>query len=143
METYRKEPSYQISYRYRRILVPIDGSETSLLALEFALDMALRYGSKITVLHAYCKGEEKSLDEINRKIKERASRYNTSVDIKTILYDSTNNSAASVIVREALEGGYDAVVMGARGKSSNEEIIIGSVALAVIMHIPSTIILVR
>lgn len=143
MDSYRREPSYLISYRYRRILVPVDGSETSLLALDFAIDMAIRYGSKVTVAYAYCEGDEKHLDEIRSKVKERASRYNVSVDVKPLAYESSNNSAASVIVKEALEGGYDAVVMGARGKSSNEEIMLGSVALAVVTHVPSTIILIR
>jgi nucleotide-binding universal stress UspA family protein len=65
------------------------------------------------------------------------------VDVKPLIYDPLSSSAASVIVKEALEGGYDAVVMGARGKSSNEDLLLGSVALAVVMHVPSTIILVR
>ena len=143
MELYRKEPTYQISYRYRRILVPIDGSETSLMALEFALDMAIRYGSKIVVVYAYCEGDDRALDEVRKKVKERASKYNANVDVKPLVYDPLNSSAASVIVKEALEGGYDAVVMGARGKSSNEDLLLGSVALSVVTHVPSTIILVR
>jgi nucleotide-binding universal stress UspA family protein len=143
MEIYRKEPTYQISYRYRRILVPIDGSETSMMALEFALDMAIRYGSKVTVVHAYCEGDEQAFNEVRGKVKERASKYNANVDVKPLIYDPLSSSAASVIVKEALEGGYDAVVMGARGKSSNEDLLLGSVALAVVMHVPSTIILVR
>jgi len=143
LELYRKEPTYQISYRYRRILVPIDGSETSLMALEFALDMAIRYGSKIVVVYAYCEGDDRALDEVRKKVKERASKYNANVDVKPLVYDPLNSSAASVIVKEALEGGYDAVVMGARGKSSNEDLLLGSVALSVVTHVPSTIILVR
>lgn len=143
MELYKKEPTYQISYRYRRILVPIDGSETSLMALEFALDMAIRYGSKIVVVYAYCEGDDRALDEVRKKVKERASKYNANVDVKPLVYDPLNSSAASVIVKEALEGGYDAVVMGARGKSSNEDLLLGSVALSVVTHVPSTIILVR
>jgi nucleotide-binding universal stress UspA family protein len=34
-----------------RILVPIDGSETSLRAANTAVDLAKRYGASITVLH--------------------------------------------------------------------------------------------
>lgn len=143
MSTYRPEPSYKISFRYRRLLVPVDGSEPSMLALEFALDMAQRYGSKITVLHAYPIGEEKSLKDVRDKVQARATRYNANLDVRAIPYDPATSSAASAIVKEALEGGYDAVILGARGRSSSEEVMIGSVALAVVTHVPSNIILVR
>jgi len=143
MALYKSEPSYRISYRYRKILVPVDGSETSMLALEFALDMASRYGSKIIVAHAYCAGEEEAAEEVIKMARERAAKYNANIDVKKLPFDAQSNSAASAIVKEALEGGYDAVIMGARGRSSNEDIVLGSTALAVVTHVPSTVIIVR
>lgn len=138
-----QEPTYRISYKFRRVLVPVDGSESSMLALEFALDMAMRYGSRVTVLFA-CPGNERELAESVRKnVIERAAKYNVIVDLKVMPFEVSTGSPASVVVKEALEGGYDAVVLGARGRTVSEELLIGSVALAVVAHVPSTVILVR
>lgn len=138
-----QEPSYKISYKFRRVLVPVDGSESSMLALEFALDMAMRYGSKVTVLFACPENEKELAESVRKNVAERAARYNTIVDLKIIRFDVNTDSPASVVVKEALEGGYDAVVLGARGRSVSEDLLIGSVALAVVTHVPSTVILIR
>ena len=140
-----KEPFYTLSFKFRKILVPIDGSEYSLLALDFALDMAQRYGSKVVVLHVYNKSsdEKKRAEAIIEKARKRASKFPSPVEYKLRAYDSSESSTASEIVEEALEGGYDVVVMGARGTSISDEVQIGSTALAVVTGVPATIILVR
>uniref|UniRef100_A0A7J3ZN67 Universal stress protein n=1 Tax=Fervidicoccus fontis TaxID=683846 RepID=A0A7J3ZN67_9CREN len=140
-----KEPFYALSFKFRKVLVPIDGSEYSLLALDFALDMAQRYGSKIVVLHVHSKGasEEKMAEAIMERARKRASKFSSPVEYKVRAYDPSESSLASEIVKEALEGGYDAVVMGARGTSISEEVQIGSTALAVVTGVPATIVLVR
>lgn len=47
---YVREPTYEVSYMFKRILVPVDGSSHSIKALNVAIDFAKRYGSVIVAL---------------------------------------------------------------------------------------------
>jgi len=135
-------PSYTISFYYRKILVPIDGSETSLRALHVAVDIAQRYGSKVVVVYAKPKNTELGEDPII-KAKERLKETPVNITYKYIEFDPRNDSASSALLREILEEGYDLVVIGARGKSLFGEINIGSTTLAVVVNAPTSVFIVR
>ncbi|MCS7128436.1 MAG: universal stress protein [Sulfolobales archaeon] len=139
---YVREPSYEISFMYRRILVPIDGSESSLRALDFALDLSKRFGSKIVVLNAKPRGLALS-DEAIEKARRRAEGRGVSIEYKVKEIDPINESPSSCILSEIMSGGYDMVVMGARGRSLIIEPNIGSTALEVVVSSPITIVIVR
>ncbi len=141
--TYIREPTYGISFRFRKILVPMDGSENSLMALELALDMSQRYGSKITVLYVYGDDDQKEADKVIEKARRKADKFGLPVEYKTKKFKKTESSVATEVVKESIEGGYDAIIMGARGTTVSEEIQVGSTALAVVNASPITIILVR
>ena len=130
------EPSYKVSFWFRKILVPIDGSENSLKALDLALDFNMRYGSEITVLHV-C--ENCDQDKI-RKLVEKRIKGKVNFNLRRL---NNETSASNEILQEINEGNYDAVIMGARGLTSNPDIITGSVTLAVITNAPVTVITVR
>ncbi|WFO75077.1 universal stress protein [Desulfurococcaceae archaeon MEX13E-LK6-19] len=140
--SYKPEPTYEISFLFRRILVPIDGSENSYRALDFAADIARRYGSKLVVYHVVVKGlrEEKDPIEVAKK---RLEKYGLMVEYKTIEIDPAESSVAKAIIDELNTGNYDMVVMGARGRSLSAEINLGSTALAVSIHSPVTVVIVR
>ncbi len=138
---YYVEPTYRISYRFRRILVPVDGSEPSLTALDLALDFAQRYGSKVTVLHVSTSKDE--AEKVLEKARKRAERYTTPIQYKYRTYNPSEGSVAGEIIAEILQGGYDAVFLGARGTTLSEDIHIGSTALAVLANTPITIVVVR
>ncbi len=139
--TYVREPMYELSFRFRRILVPVDGSELSLRALELALDLARRYGSRITVLHVKPTGasEKQVLD----KVKERIENKGIPVSIKVREINPVKESIAKKILDELAEESYDIVVLGARGLTVSEELNIGSTALAVAINSTTTTIIVR
>ncbi len=139
--TYVREPMYELSFRFRRILVPVDGSELSLRALELALDLARRYGSRITVLHVKPTGanEKQVLD----KVKERIENKGIPVSIKVKEINPIKESIAKKILDELAEGSYDIVVLGARGLTVSEELNIGSTALTVAINSTTTTIIVR
>ena len=138
---YIPEPTYRISYLFRRILVPVDGSENSFRALEVALDFAKRYGSKVTVLHVAEGGIDTS--KIRSSVEERARKAGLSVEFKVRRYSPATSSVANEIVQEVVEGGYDLVVMGARGSTANEDLLVGSTVLAVLVNAPTSIMVVR
>ncbi|OYT38175.1 MAG: universal stress protein UspA [Desulfurococcales archaeon ex4484_58] len=139
---YREAPTYEISFMFRKILVPVDGSENSLKALELALDLAKHYGSSVHAVFVKPRNVDLGFDPIS-KAKKRIKEKGVDVDFKTLEYDPSNSSVASTILNEIVEGNYDLVVMGARGRTLSSEIDIGSKALAIASNSPVTVIIVR
>ncbi|ABM80786.1 universal stress protein [Hyperthermus butylicus] len=135
------EPSYAISYLFRRILVPVDGSESSMRALEVALDFARRYGSKVSVLHVHAPGADTKA--IREAIEKRVRDKGVAVDIKFKEYNPQTSSVANEIISEIIEGGYDLVVLGARGNTANEDLMIGSVALSITINSATSVMIIR
>ncbi|MEM4557800.1 MAG: universal stress protein [Desulfurococcaceae archaeon] len=138
----REGPSYAISFYFRRILVPVDGSETSLKALLVAADFAQRYGSRITVVYAKPKGFVEAEDPL-AKAKERLKDVSVDVVYKQLEYDHLSDSPQSALLREILSGGYDLVIIGARGKTALSEANIGGVALFLATNAPVSLFIVR
>ncbi len=132
------EPTYKVSFWFRKILVPIDGSENSLKALDLAIDFNMRYGSEITVVHV-CENCDK--DRIKKLIEMRTKgKINYVFKVRHL---TNETSQSNEILQEINEGNYDAVIMGARGLTTNPDIITGSVTMAVIANAPVTVITVR
>jgi nucleotide-binding universal stress UspA family protein len=121
--------------------VPIDGSETSFRALDIALDFAQRYGSKITALYVHSRNDDPS--KVEEAIKKHIEKKGVKVEIKTRSYEPSISSVANEIISEIIEGGYDLVILGARGNTANEDLIIGSVALSVVVNSAVSVMLVR
>ncbi len=140
--TYLLEPSYELGFRFRKILVPIDGSESSLKALDLSVDLAKRYGSKITVIHVRVSGTSSSKDILD-KAKKRVENKGLPVSFKEIEIDYNGSSISKAILDEIIDGGYDLVVLGARGMTVSEELNIGSVATSIVLNAPTTVIIVR
>ncbi len=132
------EPTYKVSFWFRKILVPIDGSENSLKALDLAIDFNMRYGSEITVLHV-C--ESCDPDKIKKLVEKRTKgKVNYFLKVRNL---TSETSPSNEILQEINEGNYDAVIMGARGLTTNPDIITGSVTIAVVANAPVTVITVR
>lgn len=140
--TYLLEPSYELGFRFRKILVPIDGSESSLKALDLSVDLAKRYGSKITVIHVRISGLSSTKDVLD-KAKKRVENKGLPVFFKEVEIDYKDSSISKAILDEIIEGGYDLVVLGARGMTVSEELNIGSVATSITLNSPTTVIIVR
>jgi nucleotide-binding universal stress UspA family protein len=140
--TYIREPTYEISFLFRKVLVPVDGSASSFRALDIAVDYAKRYGSKITILIVN-DGSLNNVEKLAKKVKDKAISAGISPQVKTVKLDVTTSSTASKVVEEVIEGGYDLVILSARGKSANPDISIGSVALSVIINSPVSVLLIR
>lgn len=140
--SYKPEPTYEISFLFRRILVPTDGSENSYRALDFAADIARRYGSKLVVYYVSIKGVKEDKNPVE-EAKKRLEKYGLMVEYKTVEIDPGESSIAKAIIDELNSGNYDMVVMGARGRSLSAELNLGSTTLAVAVHSPVTVVIVR
>ncbi|MCY0873938.1 MAG: universal stress protein [Acidianus infernus] len=132
-------PTYTVSLWFRRILVPVDGSENSMRALELATDFSLRYGSKVTVIHVCSTCEE--AEYVKKKVEERIGDK-IDYDFK-IIKMSNDSSVPNEILKVINEDTFDAVIMGSRGTSVNSDINIGSTVLSVAANASITVIIVR
>jgi len=137
---YVSPPTYAVSFLFRKILIPYDGSDNSRRALDIGIDFAKRYGSRLVVLIV----EEAGIDieKLIKFVKELASREGVEIDVKT-RKPNVYSSTANEILREIIEGGYDLVILGARGNTINEDLLIGSIALATIINAPISVMVVR
>jgi nucleotide-binding universal stress UspA family protein len=139
--SYYREPTYLISFMFRRILVPIDGSASSLKALDIALDFAKRYGSKLTAL--IINDKTINVEEVSGEISSRARKSGIEVVLKIKEIRNPNESVVSKVLEEISEGSYDLVILGARGRTLSEDLLIGSTALSVIINSPISCLVVR
>jgi nucleotide-binding universal stress UspA family protein len=142
---------------YDKILVPIDGSEKSLMALKHAVALAKIHGSVITVIsvieelklpfgaqyslwanESHQELIRSSLESINNEIMRiKQNEPDLKLDAEIV-----EGKPAKKIVDTASLGNYDLIVMGKHGMSIIEELVMGSVTQRVISSskVPVTVI---
>jgi nucleotide-binding universal stress UspA family protein len=139
-----------------KILVPTDGSACALRALDYAIDVARLMGNapSISLLSVhddaglkhvrkhFPKGTiENFLHDLSLKeLKSSKSKLDkSSLDHEVMI--QTGHVAAQ-IVKVAKSGKFDLIVMGAKGRSTFTDMLIGSVAQRVLSatHVPVTLI---
>ena len=154
-----------IGVLFRKILVPIDGSKHSLHAFEKAVQIALKFDGELTLLHVYSEiyplaqasfimGETEVLapelvaqfGEVARKAgaqilesgKKKAKAKG--VQAETLLREG---NTVEEILKTAEEGGFDLIVIGARGLSRVKRIFLGSVSQRVTTHAPCPVLVTK
>jgi len=154
---------------FEKILVPLDGSEHSLRALEIAIRIAKKFDGKITLIHVYSVSvrpivmpEPTTLTppsvpimapEDFSKVVEAARKAGTTilahgenkvkaegVHVETLLKEG---HSVQEIIKTAKDGKFDLVVMGARGVSKIREIFLGSVSDGVIRNAPCPVLVTK
>jgi nucleotide-binding universal stress UspA family protein len=129
----------------KKIMVPIDFTQTSTHALDYAVDLAIVLGASVSVLHVYqplvysfpdtvlvappdvaTKISDKSQQMLDEAVNSRRQRCPA---ISGILL---NGSAWEEIGRSAAEQNADLIVMGTHGRRGLPRAILGSVAERVI-----------
>lgn len=129
----------------KRVLVAVDGSENSLRALEFALDLQKMCREvQITALYVgpsiYGLFPESGLSswirqkDLDKEIEDRAQKISEKIDQVAVRYGASvekaiaRGDAGAAISKFAEEGEYDLVVVGTRGYGEVKSILIGSVS---------------
>ncbi|HVQ30977.1 MAG TPA: universal stress protein [Vicinamibacteria bacterium] len=123
---------------YRRILVPIDGSEVSLRALPWAGELAEAFGSTIVVLHALSPETPSSggalraapFDETRLGALVRPRLPGLPVEVAVVIA----SPAWSTITHAAREQDADLVVMASQGRHGLRDAPVGSTAERVVRH---------
>ena len=143
--------STKIKGRFSTILVGIDGSESSIDAADYAIEMAKKDGAQVIALTvnriplssyglATPQDEVKQskeneemqefkewLDKINQNAKQN------SVQLKTEIINS-QMSVEAAIVEYAESEGVDLIVIGTRGNSGIKNMLLGSIASGVVKY---------
>jgi nucleotide-binding universal stress UspA family protein len=128
-----------------RILVPIDGSASSIMAEETAAIIAKKTGAAVTVFHV--KQELRLGSQVPRSVQEELlgsieqyaerivdsacvlfTEEEVKIDTKTLSGDPAEN------ILEFSKKGYDLIVMGAHGENEKNPYALGSVTKKVIRH---------
>jgi nucleotide-binding universal stress UspA family protein len=148
---------------FSKILVPIDGSEPSMNAAEYAIAVAKRYDATTTIIHIvpqeirYEYSEEAATSNTNssvlggiveshrqnaeewfRKIREKSKEEKNNNNGNNIKIDTdvivATKSIAAEIVDYAENYGFDLIVIGTRGRTGFKKLLLGSVAAAVVTY---------
>jgi nucleotide-binding universal stress UspA family protein len=140
-------------FMFKHILVPVDGSETSLKAVSKAAELAKAFGSEVTAVYvldpypftgvgadfAYGQAQylsaataeaNKALEDVNKAMAE------SGVAVKTLVGEG--HAVHEGIARVAENVGADLIVMGSHGRRGLEKLVLGSVAQRVLQtaHVP-------
>lgn len=142
------------SFNIKKILIPIDFSDTSMLALEHAVFMAERYEAEIVFLHVFESfsyqmeisqmliDSVKVGDLVKSKLDELAKETHKKTGVN-ISAKVVTGSVAANIVEVADNVGADMIVMGTHGSSGFEEFFIGSNAYKVVSKSPKPVLTVQ
>ncbi len=153
---------------FKKILVPLDRSEHSRRALDAAIQIAKKFGGKLTLIHVYSvsvtpvvtpepptltsgvpilpPAYTSRLIEVAREAgtriladgKQRVEAENVEVDAEL-----REGHAVQEIIRISKEDNFDLIVMGARGVSHIREMLLGSVTDGVMHHVDCPVLVVR
>ena len=146
-------------HEFSRILVAVDGSEASMDAADYAIDMAKMYNAQVTTLtvsHISLSSyglaappdaikQRKEKHELESKQwfdKFKQSAKQNDIQLKTELIDS-QMSVEGAIVEYAESNGIDVIILGTRGRSGIKKLLLGSVASGVITYATCPVIVVK
>ena len=143
---------------FKHILVPIDGSPTSELAVDKAIGLAKAFDSAVTTIYvvdpypftgvgadfAYGQGQYLNAAKAHatdslahaRKTMEQAGVKVTTATVEA-------HSPWRGILEAAESGSADLIVMGSHGRNGIEKLVLGSVAQRVVSHTKLPVLLVR
>jgi nucleotide-binding universal stress UspA family protein len=145
---------------YQRILVPVDGSETSMRGVDEAIRLAKMSGGQVRFLHVIDElsfalamdhysgfaGDWRAvLREDGARVLEsaKASARAAGVQAQSTLHDGFNAKLADVVAAEANKWPADLIVVGTHGRRGVVRLILGSGAENVLRMAPVPVLLVR
>jgi nucleotide-binding universal stress UspA family protein len=145
---------------YAKILVAIDESDTSLHALEHAIELARKLSATVRMIHVLDMswlplGPEIAIDtaalsEARRSAGERiiasardAARQ-AGFDAEAVLVETETpiQQVAEALTREASRWGADLVVLGTHGRRGFQHLMLGSVAEQMVRRSPGPVLLI-
>lgn len=141
---------------YERILLPVDGSDASLAAIEHAASLARRLGAAVRALHVvpaavlpavdlpgYAEPLRDDLRREGEAVLAAAVERLAGVAAAPLLREEGPAGVGGTILEVAAAEGADLVVMGTSGRAGLERVLLGSVAAAVVDRSRCPVLLVK
>lgn len=144
---------------YRKILVPVDGSEKASKAALHAAELASKMGSEITLFHVvpslppYVNTSPDRFGNIQQAIMDEFQKHGQDIlsQVKSDLIGYNLNIKSEIavgqpadeILNRVKEQGYDLLVMGSRGLGEIKGYLMGSVSNRVARHASCPVLIVR
>jgi nucleotide-binding universal stress UspA family protein len=136
------------------ILLPVDGSEYMAREVEVACQFSKIFNARVTIFHVVAMPVTsepggmpevtKQLEDAGNKILAEAQRMASECGIQPkIEMDFSVGNPGMRIVKKAEGMGADMIIIGAKGKNRLREILMGSVANAVVNNAPCLVLVVR
>lgn len=138
---------------FEKILVPLDGSDHSLRALEKAIKIAQKFDGKVTLIHVYSisylaltatqvtsfvEAVRKSGEAILAEGEKIAKAQKVKVEKKL-----KEGAVVEEILKTTRKENFDLIVIGARGISKIKELLLGSISHGVTIHAPCPVLIVK
>lgn len=128
---------------YSRLLVPLDGSPTSLLALEHAAALARLSGAGVVLLHVveptrhvsgferpkvYIEDARPRFLAAGQALLDQAAEQlrRDGIATETVLLESSTERVAAQIARQAQTCGCDLIILGTHGRRGVDRLLLGS-----------------
>ncbi|NCT96562.1 MAG: universal stress protein [Comamonadaceae bacterium] len=141
---------------FKRILVPVDGSETSNRALEAAIQLARAMDGQIRVMHAidqmmYVSGYEATVDLLGtartwaREALDEAMATVKAAGVAcdSLLIDELGPRLGESVAQAARDWRADLIVLGTHGRRGVNRLLLGSGAEQIIRLAPSPVMVIR
>lgn len=141
---------------YQRILVPVDGSSTSNLALKEAIGLVRGRQSRLRIVHVVdainFTGDtiidaaellRESGRRILRKAETRARNAGITAEVKLLESQTFSDRISDVVARDVATWRADVVVMGTHGRRGFNRMLLGSVADGVVRTSRVPVLLIR
>lgn len=144
---------------FSHLLIPLDGSSFSEAALPYALSLAQKYNSELTLMQVIMPpqwmsmleaetpemvdkiravNEQKAVNYLNNKVEElRTQGFKVNAEIRQ------NEPVAEAILEVAAMEHIDGIVMSTHGRSGIDRWVFGSVAERVVHHATVPVLLIR
>jgi nucleotide-binding universal stress UspA family protein len=142
-----------MSFKVKKIMVPVDGSDHAMRAAEYAAQLAQQLGSEILLINTHrpfpvTLGEpyyQKAITKILDKANLLLDPYRAMFKAKAAPFTDRvlEGTPGEVIPRVAAIEHCDMIVMGSRGHSNLEGLFLGSVTHRVLRSSPCPVVVVR
>jgi universal stress protein A len=143
-------------FQIKSIVAPIDFSDCSNKALQYALPFAKQFGATLTLVHVTAIQDLPGTDipttefpllqaRIKKETAERLKAYAAAhippeIEVKTVLREGR---AVAEIVAAAREADADLIILSTHGRTGLKHVLLGSVAENVVRHAPCPVFVVR
>lgn len=142
-------PGVLPAFQLKKILVPVDYSERSKKALQYAMPFAKQFGAQIVLLHLVepypqipemAPVDVENLADARKQMGELKKTIDKSVPIESVIRVGV---ATAGIVEAAKELDIDLVILATQGRSGLAHVLLGSTAERVVRHAPCPVLVVR